>query len=127
SFLDKDFQVAVANTDANEIRWFTFAGTVLNRALADAISSYGYEDVRIDDFLIRISGTTNYPKLFDTIEAQTPATICNSFKIPSVYLGELKFSECLPRAIAEEMMKDRLLSTARLSSVLRTKTKMVSL
>ena len=44
---------------------------------------------------MRISGgTTTYPQIFDTVAAQTPATILASFKVPSKYLDELKFSAC---------------------------------
>ena len=52
----------------NEIRWFTFAGNILNLAIADSIRQHGYDDVRVSDFWICIKDTTDHRALFEKID-----------------------------------------------------------
>jgi hypothetical protein len=106
---------------ANEIRWFTFAGNILNLAIADALRQHGYDDIKISDFSIRIDGCTDHQRLFDVIDGFSPESVRSAFSIPEEYLDQLKFSECLPKRIAEEMLKDRLLSLGPLETLLKAK------
>jgi hypothetical protein len=41
--------------DANEICWFSFAGSILNSAFAEILRRVGLADVQVSDFCIRIS------------------------------------------------------------------------
>ena len=124
-FLDRSSGVALVVQEANELRWFTFFGTVINLALTDAIRRRRYDDVKVSDFWIRVSGTTDHLRFFDTIESLTPEIVRECFQVPAEYLDELKFSECLPQHHAEGIMKERLLPLHILRSVLGQRTKAV--
>ena len=103
---------------ANEIRWFTFAGNILNLAIADALRQHGYNDIKVSDFWIRVGGTTDHERLSREIDHFTPEAVKDAFRVPKEYLDQLKFGECLPQRTAEEMIKDRLLPLHLLQSVL---------
>jgi hypothetical protein len=104
---------------ANEIRWFTFAGNILNLAIADFIRQRGYDNVRISDFWIRVKDSTDHQLLFNEINRFNFESVRSAFRIPEEYLKQLKFSECLPQHCAEEIVKDRLLQPACLETLLR--------
>ena len=104
---------------ANEIRWFTFAGNILNLAIADTLRQHGYTDVRVSDFWICIKDTTDYQPLFEKIAGFNAEAVRAAFRVPEEYLKQLKFSECLPQPFAAEIVKDRLLEPARLEALLR--------
>jgi ATP-dependent Lhr-like helicase len=124
AFLERASQVAFVSKERNDLRWFTFAGTMTNLAFRDALGKR-FEEIRIDDFSVRICGTTDYERLFNAIDEQTPETVQASFRITSEYLDELKFSECLPGDIAAETLKGRLLSILNLTRLLASQRKAV--
>ena len=124
-FLDRSSGVALVVQEANELRWFTFFGTVINLALTDAIRMRGYDEVKVSDFWIRVSGTTDHLRFFDTIESLTAEIVRECFQVPTEYLDHLKFSECLPQHHAEEMIKERLVPLHILRSVLGERRKAV--
>jgi len=107
----------------NEIRWFTFAGNIVNLAAADSIRQRGYDDVRTSDFWIRINGTSDHEVLFNEISRFDFESVRLAFRIPEEYLEQLKFSECLPQHYAEEILKDRLLQRDCLEIMLMAKKK----
>jgi ATP-dependent helicase Lhr and Lhr-like helicase len=123
SFLDRTTDAVFLAPGLNEIRWFTFAGNIVNLAIADSIRQRGYHDVRTSDFWIRINGTTDHEALFNEINRFNFESIRSAFRIPEEYLNQLKFSECLPQPYAKEIAKDRLLQRAYLETILKAKRK----
>jgi ATP-dependent helicase Lhr and Lhr-like helicase len=119
SFLDRTADAVLVVLGANEIRWFTFAGNILNLAIVDTLRQHGYRDVRVSDFWICIKDTTDHQLLFEKIDGFNAEAVRVAFRIPEEYLKQLKFSECLPQPYATEIMKDRLLQPACLESLLR--------
>ena len=119
SFLDRTADTVLVVQGANEIRWFTFAGNILNLAIADALRQHGYTDVRVNDFWICIKDTTDHQLLFEKIAGFNAEAVRIAFRVPEEYLKQLKFSECLPQPYAAEIVKDRLLQPACLQSLLR--------
>jgi ATP-dependent Lhr-like helicase len=115
SFLDRTTDAVLVAPGLNEIRWFTFAGNIVNLAIADSIRQRGYDDVRTSDFWIRINGTTDHEALFNEINRFNFESLRSAFRIPEEYLNQLKFSECLPQPYAKEIVKDRLLQRAYLA------------
>jgi hypothetical protein len=97
---------------------FTFAGNILNLAIADTLRQHGY-DVRVSDFWICVKDTTDYQLLFEKIDGFNAEAVRAAFRIPEEYLKQLKFSECLPQPYAAEIVKDRLLQPAYLETLLR--------
>jgi hypothetical protein len=85
---------------ANEIRWYTFAGNILNLAIADSLRQHGYTDVRVSDFWICIEDTTDRQLLFDKIDGLNAEAVRAAFRVPEEYLKQVKFSECLPEPYA---------------------------
>jgi ATP-dependent Lhr-like helicase len=122
-FLNNGADILLVTRDTNEIRWFTFAGNILNLALADAIRRHGYDDVRSTDYWIRVADTTDHQHFINEIDSLDAREIRSAFRIPKDYLEQLKFSECLPEKLTEEMMKDRLLQLFRLDALLATERK----
>jgi ATP-dependent helicase Lhr and Lhr-like helicase len=120
SFLDQTADAVLVVLEANEIRWFTFAGNILNLAIADTLRQQGYE-VRVSDFCICVKDITDHQLLFEKIGAFNAEAVRAAFRIPEEYLKQLKFSECLPQPYAAEILKDRLLESTRLEALLRTR------
>ena len=120
-FLDRTADAVLVIQGANEIRWFTFAGNVLNLAIADTIRQHGYDDVSVSDSWICIKDTTDHQLLFEKIDRFNLEAVRAAFRIPQEYLKQLKFSECLPQDCAAEILKDRLLQPDCLRNMLRTK------
>jgi ATP-dependent helicase Lhr and Lhr-like helicase len=125
SFLDLTADAVLVVPGANEIRWFTFAGNILNLAIADSLRQHGYTDVRVSDFWICIKETTDYQPLFEKIDGFNAEAVRAAFRVPEEYLKQLKFSECLPQPYAAKIVKDRLLEPARLETLLRKRCKFV--
>jgi ATP-dependent Lhr-like helicase len=118
-FLDRTADAVLVVQGANEIRWFTFAGNILNLAIADTLRQHGYGDVRVSDFWICIKDTTDHQLLFEKIDGFNAEAVRAAFRVPEEYLKQLKFSECLPQPYAAEIVKDRLLKPACLETLLR--------
>ena len=123
SFLDRTTDTVLVAPGLSEIRWFTFAGNIVNLAIADSIRQRGYDDVRTSDFWIRINGTTDHEVLFNEINRFNFESVRSAFRIPEEYLKQLKFVECLPQSYAKEIVKDRLLHRGNLETILKAKKK----
>ena len=117
-FLDRTADTVLVAPGTNEIRWFTFAGNILNLAIADTIRQHGYDDVRVSDYWICVKDTTDHARLFEKIDGFNVEAIRAAFRVPEEYLKQLKFSECLPQPYAAEIVKDRLLQPALLETML---------
>jgi ATP-dependent Lhr-like helicase len=123
SFLDRTTDSVLVAPGLSEIRWFTFAGNIVNLAVADSIRQRGYHDVRSSDFWISINGTTDHEVLFNEINRFNFESLRSAFRVPEEYLKQLKFVECLPQSYAKEIVKDRLLHRGNLESILKAKKK----
>ena len=60
------------------------------------------------------------------IDSLTAAKIRDVFRIPQDYIDQLKFNECLPTGLAEEVMKNRLLRPDSLDVLLKRNRRFVS-
>jgi ATP-dependent Lhr-like helicase len=107
--LRPEADVALSDSDLNEVRWFTFSGGMINTALADVIDESGVEDVSVSDFWIRAAGTLEARRVIDAVKSQTAEDIIECFKVSKDYLDNLKFNECLPEDIAQAILRARLL------------------
>jgi ATP-dependent helicase Lhr and Lhr-like helicase len=107
-FLRPETDVVVTDRKRDELRRFTFAGGLVNTALADAMNAGGLGGASVSDFWIRASGTTDARHMVGTVRSLQLGEIHNSFKIAKDYLDNLKFSESLPSEIAHEIVRDRM-------------------
>jgi ATP-dependent helicase Lhr and Lhr-like helicase len=67
-FLDRTADAVLVAPGTNEIRWFTFAGNILNLAIADTIRQHGYDDVRVSDYWICVKECADHMRLFEKID-----------------------------------------------------------
>ncbi|HEY5768405.1 MAG TPA: hypothetical protein VIS71_01050, partial [Terrimicrobium sp.] len=83
-FLRPEADVAVTDRERDEVEWFTFAGGLVNTALADAMNARGLVGVSLSDFWIRASGNTDARHIVGTVRSLQLGEIHNSFKIAKV-------------------------------------------
>ncbi len=117
-FLRLEADVVLTDRENGEVRWFTFAGGIINTAFADVIRAHGYNHVVASDFFIRVTGTTDGRGISEAVRATGIVAIRSTFEISVEFLEKLKFNECLPAELAGEILKDRLINLAQIQSVL---------
>ncbi|MDF1714235.1 MAG: helicase-related protein, partial [Akkermansiaceae bacterium] len=118
SFLHREEDVAVTDRDQSEVRWFTFAGGLVNTALADTLNEAGWKDTSVSDFWIRATDTTNARGMIDAARSREVSEIREAFKISDDYLDNLKFNECLPTELAHGVLRDRMLRDDEIESTI---------
>ena len=109
AFLHAGQDVVLQHKQMDEIRWFTFAGGVINIELADAFRACGVNEVSSSDFLIKIAETTGGRCLVDRIRQKTGDQIVSSFIVSDEFMEKLKFYECLPKPMVRELLRGRML------------------
>jgi ATP-dependent Lhr-like helicase len=114
-FLRPEADVVVTDRELDEVRWFTFAGGVINTAISDVIRAQGFDDVVASDFWIRVAKTSGGRQIVETARSKGADEIKASFQIADEFLDNLKFNECLPSELAHEILRDRLLSLEEIS------------
>lgn len=117
-FLHENEDVAVSDRERSEVRWFTFAGGLVNTALADALDEAEQKDVSVADFWIRATGTTDARRMVEAARSMDVPQIRSCFKVAEDYLDNLKFNECLPSGLAQEILRDRLLSDEEIEATI---------
>ena len=109
AFLHSGEDVVFINSQSNETRWFTFAGGVINTALADAVRVGGANEVSSSDYLVKIAEATGGRGLVDRIRQKTVDEVVSSFIVSDEFMEKLKFSECLPKRMVQELLRGRML------------------
>ena len=108
-FLNPKADVVVSDRELDEVRWFTFAGGIINTALSDALKTAGYSDITASDFWVRAAGVTAGRKMVDAVRSKDFKEIRQCFLISEDFLDNLKFNECLPTDLTHDLLKERLL------------------
>ncbi|MCC5841549.1 MAG: DEAD/DEAH box helicase [Opitutales bacterium] len=117
-FLRADMDTILVLPGSKEITWFTFAGSILNAALADALRRHGFPEAKASDYGLRFRGTTDSPRLTGEIQRLTPEETYSAFEVSGDFLDNLKFSECLPRELATQIIRQRCIDLGQLKKVL---------
>ncbi len=117
-FLRTEADVTVTDRERDEMRWFTFAGGLVNVALADALGARGFTSASPSDFCIRSTGAADALRMIGVVRSQSGSEIRESFKIADDYLDKLKFSECLPTGVAHEIVRERLFRLDEIKSTI---------
>jgi ATP-dependent Lhr-like helicase len=118
-FLRIEADVTVTDRERDEMRWFTFAGGLVNVALADALGARGSATASPSDFYIRSSGAADAQRMIGLVRSQTGSEIRDSFNITNDYLEKLKFSECLPTSVAYDIIRERLFRLDEIESTIQ--------
>jgi len=121
SFLKERNQPIIIAREEVEVRWFTFAGGIINTALADTLRRAGFDDVKATDFCITMSGTTDANRVRETIETSSAAETRDGFHIVKEYVENLKFNECLPTLLSQVILRERLIDWMELCEVLNNR------
>ena len=86
-----------------ELRWWTFAGGVANTILGHQLKRYG--ETQSDNLSIRIEGNLSPEEVREYLGSLRPEGI---LPVPDPdAIENLKFSEALPRALADEVFCSR--------------------
>jgi len=94
---------ALVNHADSELRWWTFAGGVANTILSNMLKQLG--DVEVDNVSIRIEGNAPVDHVREHLGSLRPAEVA---PVPDPRAIEnLKFSEALPGALADEVFCSR--------------------
>ena len=108
---------AVIPSGPGACEWWTFAGLRANATFAEAFTALGIKATP-ENFSVKVKTEVNelQATLMEQIRASAPALWPAS--IGTKALDNLKFSDCLPPALAREMLKARLSAVCTVQSVL---------
>ncbi|MEZ5434420.1 MAG: hypothetical protein R3F31_25300, partial [Verrucomicrobiales bacterium] len=99
----------VYNQIEDQMVWWTFAGRFLNEAFASILTEMASIESRFDDFCLRFPLATDGALVKHTLREalETPEALRN-LPISKQWLDGLKFSECLPEALAAASARGRM-------------------
>ncbi len=118
SCVHADDTVLVANADG--AAWWTFAGDRVNTALSQRLSQLTGTFTHSDGLAVRTESTGDSLGLFNAIaeiKQADPSTLV--VEVAEELLEGLKFSACLPKQLAEGVVKARLVDPVALERTLR--------
>ncbi len=99
-------------------RWWTFAGWRANLSLAQLVASMRTGAVAVDDLWIALDEGATVDRLRDAIEGASALNPGVAPWIAAEALEGLKFSDCLPNALAIQMITQRLVDPDSTSAAL---------
>ena len=111
----------VRDSDA-ELRWWTFAGGVANMILGHQLKRYG--DTQSDNLSIRLEGKLSPEEVRNYLGSLRPDEIV-AVPDPDA-IENLKFSEALPQALADEVFCTRFSDAEAIQNVLAEPVRHVS-
>ena len=117
----KDDATTVVRDDAGKTIWWTFAGWKANLWLAAVAAQAGCRTTvnRIDDLTISLDTTADVMKLRAALTEADLEQLALAPWITNEAIDGLKFSECIPRQRAVELVARRLADPAAVSIVCR--------
>jgi hypothetical protein len=111
----------------DRLLWWTFAGLFANSAIADAVRGRNVQVGKVDNFVIALDADTPRERL-DVALKEVRALQATMLRTPvsDRVVSELKFSECLPDALARKVLSERMTdvpaATATLSRPMKSVT-----
>ncbi len=109
SWLQEDSTVALL-ADGGVTEWWTFGGQRANAALAWALADETHSKVRSNNFTVTVEEENDLNKVERAIEAVRRREAAQMrIAVDVAAIDGLKFSECLPRELATQMLERRLL------------------
>jgi ATP-dependent helicase Lhr and Lhr-like helicase len=108
----------IASRSAARATWWTFGGMRANAALAQSLRQSTGLYVSFDNLAIRVDGNLSPEAFSGALRSTREGASASIPKIPVDEAVEgLKFSQCLPVCLAEEMLRERLRDAPALISV----------
>ncbi len=105
----REGSTVVIQTGGAEVEWWTFGGLRCNATLARALSDELRQPVKHTNFVIRCGGGAKLNDVQTAIESILNREVAEMY--PAVNedaIRGLKFSECLPKRLATQMLEKRL-------------------
>lgn len=118
-FLRPDADVILSNPDRREQTWFTFAGSAVNLALQQALERAGLPAHHSDDAAVWLGDVSPAELAGKGIEALREAAVGAGFQPPPQLAGTLKFHDCLPPPLVEDMLRARFINRRHIAEVLQ--------
>jgi ATP-dependent Lhr-like helicase len=119
SWLESDSSVIV--TDSNgTAKWWTFAGGRANATLANEVGTKKRRRVHHDNFTVTFASDVPFKEIecaIAEIGRRDATGMCAP--VDEQAIGGLKFSECLPKPVALEMLQERMTDSQALGRVLQ--------
>ena len=125
-WLERDSTAALVDTDGRLV-WWTFAGKRGNATLANEIALATDSRVEHDSFSLTFASATLFPELQQALD-KVRNTAVEELRpaIDDRAIEGLKFSECLPVLLANEMLAARLRDSIAVQETLALKLRSVS-
>ncbi|QDU41267.1 ATP-dependent RNA helicase RhlE [Maioricimonas rarisocia] len=124
-WLQPEGTVVVGGADG--VKWWTFAGSAGNATLANELASLLTSSVKSDSFSLEFDASlklANVEAAISQLKEHSAADMRPAADESA--LDGLKFSECLPRELALEMLEQRMSDTDAVQCVLESKVRLVS-
>ena len=104
----------------DRLLWWTFAGLFANSAIAEAIRDRNVRVGKVDNFVIALDADAPRERL-DTALEEVRALDGTRLRTPvsDRAVSELKFSECLPSALARKVLSERMTDTSGVQATLQ--------
>lgn len=100
---------AAVYTGGGEIEWWTFGGSRANATLARKLASVTREKVDHDSFTLTFHPSLKLQDIEEAIKTISSQDVADMYPtVDEAAIDGLKFSECLPKEIAIEMLERRL-------------------
>lgn len=118
-WLQTDSSVAV-QAGSGESEWWTFGGNRVNATLARVLACETRNKVSHDSFTLTFHPSLKLQDVEDAIKRVRPKDVAAMYPmVDEAAIDGLKFSECLPNALAIEMLERRLQDTEATRHVLQ--------
>ncbi|MGH9280797.1 MAG: DEAD/DEAH box helicase [Acidimicrobiales bacterium] len=104
--------------DRGRARWWTFAGWKANLWLARIAEPVRREVAAVDDLTVAVDPGTTVADVAALVGSAAPASVELAGWITAEAIDGLKFSECLPRPLAAEIVAKRLADPASMAQAL---------
>lgn len=104
-------------TRGGRARWWTFAGTLANHELRWSLGDLGDGGGAADELSVPVKGGTTAKEVLERISLPPDRDL----PIDGRAVDELKFSQCLPRPIAEEIVRERVRDQRAVASTIASK------
>jgi ATP-dependent Lhr-like helicase len=118
-WVDSTQTFLIGSRSANRTNWWTFGGLRANTALAEWLRERTGFQITFDNLAVKIEGALSMDALVDAVRLIRENEAGTQPPIPVKEAIEgLKFSECLPEVLAEQMVRERLRDRRALAHVL---------
>lgn len=112
--------------DEGKAKWWTFGGLLANAALAERLTRDGLRAGQADNFGIPVEAVapgTTVEQVLSGLRGTNPDDVVTPVADGAV--DDLKFSQCLPRALATRMLQRRMTDAGAIRSVLSERVEFV--